>query len=99
MHGQCGQAPPSKAEFDASHALQPNKSITMSQGDCPALRNLYQWGRLCYDHHWWNLTRETAYNSYRILFRERTDGARPVLLAQIMPTASLVDMPRTDGCG
>jgi hypothetical protein len=98
MHSQCGKNP-SDLVFDASHALQPQKSLTMPQQDCPEFSNLYQWGRLCYDGHWWNLTRAQPYNSYKILFRERTDGGRRILFAQVLPSAGLVDMVRTDGCG
>jgi len=97
MHSQCGKNP-SDLEFDASHALQPLKSFSMSQQDCPAATNLYQWGRLCYDGHWFNLTRDKPYNALRILFRDTTVGGKR-LFAQVMPSASLVDMVKTDRCG
>jgi hypothetical protein len=97
MHGQCGKNQPSDHTFDASDALQPHKSFSMSQ-DCPSLTNLYQWGRWCYDGHWWNLTREQAYNSYRISFWDPNVGGKR-LIAQLYPTGSLVDLVRTNGCG
>jgi hypothetical protein len=97
MHGQCGKTPPSDRVFDAGHALQPQEKFNMSQ-DCKALTNLYQWGRLCYDGHWWNLTREQPYNTFHISFWNPPVGGKR-LIAQMYPSGSLVDMVRTDGCG
>jgi hypothetical protein len=96
VHSQCGKDNVSNVAFDASHALQPYKTITVS-GACATLANLYQWGRFCYDGHWWNLKRDVAYNSVTIYLRERTVDQKPILFAQLV-NGALVDLAKTDGC-
>jgi hypothetical protein len=96
LHGQCGKSSTANVVIDAAHALQPTKSIRLNN-DCPALANLYQWGRMCFDHHWWNLPRDQSWNSSTITFRERTVGSKPNLYVQLA-NDEIAGLVMTDAC-
>lgn len=97
-HGQCGGPNTvSMSSFDAAHALKPLAYYTLGQ-ECETLKNLYQWGRMCYQGKWWNLTHDGGpYHTTRFYFREKTEGSKKILVAQTSD-GNLLDMVETSAC-
>jgi hypothetical protein len=96
MHGQCGS---DTANFNttADHPINPGASINLTQR-CSFGSNNYQWGRMCYRGHWWNLTRDRPYNAEVIAFQEKNLDSTPVLYAKTKPLNDTFNLVQTDAC-